>query len=162
MKILVECNTDKYLLTEILKKLRLSRKLIRHEANKPKVMDILRKSDASIGVVDEDPHSSTPPDMANYQEIERIGDIRILTRINDKRKKVFVICPRMEEWLLRRANKNDISLNSFNLKNDPNTLHKINIDKNINYRNFIDKLIEVDDEISNLKTWVAKILNEAH
>ena len=160
MKILVECNTDKYLLTGILKKLRLSRKLIRHEANKPKVIDILRKSDASIGVVDEDPHSSTPPDMANYQEIERIGDIRILTRIKDKRKRVFIICPRMEEWLLKRANKNDISPNSFNLKNDPNTLHKINIDKNINYRNFIDKLLEVDDDMNTLKMCISRILKE--
>ena len=111
-------------------------------------------------MVDEDPHSSTPPDMANYQEIERIGDIRILTRINDKRKKVFVICPRMEEWLLKRANKNDISLNSFNLKNDPNTLHKINIDKNINYRNFIDKLLEVDDDMNTLKMCISRILKE--
>jgi len=160
MKILVECNTDKYLLTGILQKLGLSRKLVRHEANKPKVIDILRKSDASIGMIDEDPHSSTPPDMANYQEIERIGDIRILTRINDKRKRVFIICPRMEEWLLKRANKNDISLNSFNLKNDPNTLHKINIDKNINYRNFIDKLIEVDDEMNTLKMCISRILKE--
>ena len=160
MKILVECNTDKYLLTGILQKLGLSRKLVRHEANKPKVIDILRKSDASIGMIDEDPHSSTPPDMANYQEIERIGDIRILTRINDKRKKVFVICPRMEEWLLKRANKNDISLNSFNLKNDPNTLHKINIDKNINYRNFIDKLLEVDDDMNTLKMCISRILKE--
>ena len=160
MKILVECNTDKYLLTEILKKLRLSRKLIRHEANKPKVMDILRKSDASIGVVDEDPHSSTPLDMTNYQEIERIGDIRILKRINDNRKNIFVICPRMEEWLLKRANKNKISTDSFNLKNDPNTLHKINIDKNINYRNFIDKLLEVDDDMNTLKMCISRILKE--
>ena len=65
-----------------------------------------------------------------------------------------------QEWLLKRANKNKISTDSFNPKNDPNTLHKINIDKNINYRNFIDKLIEVDDEINTLKMCISGILKE--
>lgn len=160
MKILVECNTDKYLLTGILKKLRLSRKLIRHEANRPKVISALRKADNTIGVIDEDPNSIESRDMMNYQEIEKIGDIKILKGGNDKRKVLIVICPKMEDWLLKRANKNKISTDSFNLKNDPKTLHEITIDKNINYRNFIDKLIEVDDEINTLKMCISRILKE--
>jgi hypothetical protein len=160
MKILVECNTDKYLITKIVQKLGFSRKLIRHEANKPKVIDLLRKSDGRIGVIDEDPNSSQPRDMTNYKEVEKHEDIKILERIDNKRKTIFVICPRMEEWLLKRANKNKISTDSFNPKNDPNTLHKINIDKNINYRNFIDRLIEVDDEINTLKMCISGILKE--
>lgn len=66
----------------------------------------------------------------------------------------------MEEWLLKREDKNKIIPNGFGLKNDPGESHKISIDKNSNYRNFVDKLVEVDDEINHLKTWIARILRE--
>lgn len=150
------------MMTRIVQSLHFSRKIIRHEANKPKVIEKLRKLDARIGIIDEDPDSEQPSDMKNYQEIERVGDIIIFERKDNTKKHLFVICPRMEDWLLKRAAGNNISLRNFNLKNDPNEIHEINIERNVNYRNFINKVIEVDDEIDTLRARIAKIFKEGN
>lgn len=158
MKILVECNTDTYLMTRIIQTLNLTRKIIRCVGGKGRVIGKLEKSDDGIGLIDEDPGSSQPSDIKCYQEVERYGDIKRLERRNNRKKKLIVICPKIEDWLLKRASKNNISPISFNLKNTPNAIHEINIEKNSNYRNFLNKLLEVDSEIDTLKVWITKIL----
>ncbi|MDI6811481.1 MAG: hypothetical protein QMD80_07425 [archaeon] len=50
---------------------------------------------------------------------------------NSKNNDLLVLCPRLEEWVLKAAKEADINIKKYNLPDDSEQLHKvINIDIN--------------------------------
>ena len=126
---------------------------------KGKVLEIVKKNQATIGIIDEDPDSGQPLDLRNY--IEKYGrhTIKLLTRKDDGSKRLIQISPRLEDWLYSRAIKNQISPENFGLPKYPEDLHKIlRVDKKENFHRFLNKLIEADDEISTLKKYSGEVI----
>lgn len=81
--------------------------------------------------------------------------IKLLIRKDDRGKRVIQISPYLEHWLLHRAKKNGISVKDFGLPDDPEELHDItHIERNINFQNFLNELIKIDDEIDAIKRWI--------
>jgi len=72
-----------------------------------------------------------------------------------KAKKVIEISPDLEGWILARARKNRVSPKNYGLPDDPHELHSPHMERNKNFRKFLDELVKTDDdEIISLKKWL--------
>ena len=153
--IVVEGYADKALVADM----GFSKKQIKIGRDKGKVLESVKKTQAAIGIIDEDPDSGQPSDLRNYIEKDSRHTIKLLARKDDDSKRLIQISPRLEDWLYSRAIKNQISPGSFGLPKYPEDLHKIlRVDKNKNFRRFLKKLIELDDEIKTLKKWISEVI----
>lgn len=148
--IVVECYLDEYLV----KLLGLPKRLIKHQHGKGKVMKFLREY-GSIGIVDEDPYSAQPKDLCYYEEIENSENIKLLQRKGDQSKHLIVISDNMEDWIAKRAKINNISMKEYGLPSDPDRMHNIpHIERKREFKAFLQNLVNIDDEIILLKTWL--------
>ena len=153
--IIVECYTDEFLV----KSIGFPRRQIKHEGGKGKVMEIVKKRDMTVGIIDEDPYSDQPSDLENYIEKDTRSTVKLLIRKDDNSKRLIQISPYLEHWLLDRARQNRISPKDFDLPKYPEDLHKIlHVERNRNFHNFLNKLIEADDEIDTLKKWIMEVI----
>lgn len=153
--IIVECYTDEFLV----KSIGFPRRQIKHEGGKGKVMEIVKKKDMTVGIIDEDPYSDQPSDLENYIEKDTRSTVKLLIRKDDASKRLIQISPYLEHWLVDRARQNRISPNDFGLPGDPKELHSIpHVERNKNFRRFLKKLIEADDEIDTLKKWILEVI----
>ena len=153
--IVVEGYADKALIVDM----GFPRKRIKIGRDKGKVLESVRKGQATIGIIDEDPYSGQPSDLRNYIEKDSRRTIKLLARKDNDSKRLIQISPRLEDWLYSRALQNRIHPNDFGLPSDPEGLHKIlRVDKNKNFRRFLKKLIESDDEIKTLKKWILEVI----
>jgi len=137
-----------------------SKKQIKIGRDKGRVVNSVKKGQAAIGIIDEDPDSGQPSDLGNYIEKDKDSKrtIKLLIRKDDDSKRLIRISPRLEDWLYLRARQNRISPKDFGLPNDPEGLHKIpRYDKEENFHSFLNKLIEADDEIDTLKKWIMEV-----
>ena len=153
--IVVEGHSDKALVAEM----GFPRKQIKIGGDKGRVVNSVRKGQAAIGIIDEDPYSVQPSDLKKYIEKDSGLTIKLLARKDDGSKRLIQISPRLEEWLYSRARQNQIFPKDFGLPGDPEGLHKIpRYDRNNNFRRFLNELIEVDDEIKTLKKWISEVI----
>jgi hypothetical protein len=126
--------------------------------DKGRVLKSVRKGQAAIGIIDEDPDSGQPSDLKNYIEKDSRHTIKLLARKDDDSKRLIQISPRLEDWLYLRARQNQIDPKSFGLPKYPEDLHKIpRVERNRNFHNFLNELIEADDEIDTLKKWIMEV-----
>ena len=147
--IIVECYTDEY----FVKLLGLKGK--KHEGGKGKVLERVRENPGAIGIIDEDPDSNQPSERYEYIEYDRRSTIKLLVKKGDKSKKVIEISPDLEGWILARAKKNQISPKSYGLTDNPHELHSTHMERNKNFRKFMDELVKTDDEeIDLLRKWL--------
>lgn len=153
--IYVECNTDEY----FLKRLGIPKRYIKHEGGKSRVVSRVEKIGSGIGVIDEDPGNEQPIELRRYEGIVSKNNISKFVRQNDYSKAMIVIRPKLEPWLIKKANENDISLQRYNLPDDPDKLHKINPFKRSNYGKFLSHLASTnDEEIQTLKQWLTEAI----
>jgi hypothetical protein len=153
--IVVECDPDEFLM----KSMGFSRKKIKHESGKGDVLRTVRKNQNVIGIIDEDPDSTQPSEIKKFKEKETMRTVKLLVRKDDTEKKLIQISPYLEHWLLDRAKQNQISPNDFGLPEDPKEMHDItHIERNINFQNFLNELIRVDDEIDKMKRWINEVV----
>ena len=123
--IYVECKPDK-LLVQMLTGWP-GREII-HENDKYRVMKTLSRQQDGRAMVDEDPNANQPAyfsKMQVTQEFSNMG-LRVL-REESRGNRTVVLCPRLEEWVIRGANEAGISLTDprYNLPNSGNALHRV-------------------------------------
>ncbi|MHC4520187.1 MAG: hypothetical protein ACYTAS_16475 [Planctomycetota bacterium] len=151
MTVLVECYPDEALL----RALGVPRKQVRHERCKGEVVKKVRKLDSTIGIVDQDPASTQPRDLANYEEVQAAEGLRLLARRGSGQQKLILVCPRLEEWLIERAKSLGIRTEDYGLPADPKHLHGIpRYDKKDGFRRFLDELVDRDSAMHLLRQWV--------
>ncbi len=152
MRVLVECYPD----AAVLRALGVTKKQLRHERCKGEVVKRVRKLDCAIGVIDEDPGSAQPCDLANYDEQETAEGLRRLVRRDDTDRKLIVICPRLEDWLIARAISSAMKPEDYGLPCDPHRLHGIpHYEETQGFKRFLANLIDRDAAgIGVLRRWL--------
>ncbi len=127
--IYVECKPDFTLVKSITNILK--REII-HEGGKSEVCKRLERQKNCRGLIDEDPQSIQPPyvkKMIAKDDLSKL-ELKILQDNNDNY--LIVLCPRLEEWILKSAKEADIDVRRYNLPNNARKLHReinINLDK---------------------------------
>ena len=124
--IYTECKPD----STLVKLLRISKKQIIHLGCKPEVCKQLAKREDWKGLVDEDPSRVQPPYLKRLQVNKNLSNygLKILSD-NSKNNDLIVLCPRLEEWVLKAVKDAKIDIKQYNLPDDGEQLHKvINID----------------------------------
>lgn len=122
----VECYPDEVLVKTLTG---ISSKNIKHSGNKSGVFTKLEKTTGKIGLVDQDPGAAMPRKAANIVWLARphniiTGDFRSNT--------VIVLCPRLEDWIIRICSLYKINPLEFGLPASGRELHKVingNVDK---------------------------------
>jgi len=151
MIVLVECYPD----TSLLRALGVSKKQLRHERCKGEVVKRVLKFDSAIGLVDEDPQSAQPRDLNNYKQVQAAEGLRLLSRRDDKNKRLIIICPRLENWFIQRAKSLGIRPEDYGLPSDPDRLHSIpRYEQKKNFLRFLTELKERDKGMHLLRRWL--------
>ena len=151
MKVLVECYPD----AALVRILGVTKKLLRHERCKGEVVKRVHKFGNATGLIDEDPASAQPRDLDNYNQMQAGEGLRLLARKDNKNKRLILICPRLEEWLLKRAGISNIKPENYSLPANPNRLHSIaRYDTKDGFQEFLLKLKEQDKGMHLLRQWI--------
>jgi hypothetical protein len=151
MKVLVECYPD----AALLRALGVPRKQIDHQSCKGEVVKRMLKSDCATGLIDEDPSSAQPRDLNNYKEEQAAEGLRLLARRDDKNKRLIIVRPRLEDWLIARARSVGVKPEEYGLPSDPDRLHSIpRYEQNDGFRRFLVELKERDKGMHLLRRWI--------
>jgi hypothetical protein len=141
--IYVECKPD-FLLVNTLG---FSKKDIVHAGNISKVCKGLAKSENAKGLVDEDPDGDRPTYIDTLQLLQNQHEIKLLR--DDKRdNQVIVLCPRLEEWLIKVTEEAGVDIGRYGLPNDGEKLHKV---INLDLRKFEKLVNDLKDKSKMLK-----------
>ena len=151
MKVLVECNADE----KLLRALGVSKKQLRHERCKGEVVKRVLKFDCATGLIDEDPASAQPRELDNYKHVQSAEELRLLASRDDKNKRLIIICPRLEDWLIQRAKSSGIRPEDYGLPSDPDKLHSIpRYEQKEGFCRFLEELKERDSGMHLLRRWI--------
>jgi hypothetical protein len=123
MVLVVECKADRALVKILTSA---SKRNLIHGGNKTGVLEVLLKArESSTGVIDEDPWSPQPPNLRKFkmkQDVTR-HNFKIMQQTG-KNISLIMLCPRLEEWILRAANEARVSPNKYGLPYDAAELRK--------------------------------------
>lgn len=151
--IFVECFAD----TTLVKSLGIKKKKIIHAHTKGNVCNRLKKSQISKGLVDEDPESNQPGYINNLKLILNEMNIKIY-HDNINKNHLIVLCPRLEEWIIKAAKEAKIDIKKYGYPDDARELHRINYIKNSLDK--FENLIKTIKAQSNMLKFLEKILKE--
>ena len=122
--IYVECKPDGVLVRQVTG---LPNRQVVHEIQgKSAVFKRLMRGRYLVGMVDEDPGATQPPYMKQLslsREITHLGLKLYLDRSRNNR--VIVLCPRLEEWLLRAVRDTGLDIETYRLPRRANALHSV-------------------------------------
>ncbi len=150
--IYVECKPD-YLLVKSITTI--PKKLINHAGNKSEGYKNLKKLEMCIGLVDEDPFSVQPPYFAGL-EVEDLSSYELKVLHDPSRDNhVVVICPRLEDWILKTAQVTNVNVMKYGLPSDGESLHK-KINGNLDRFENLIKDLENCSRVKNLRKLIEK------
>jgi len=70
-------------------------------------------------------------------------------------KRLIIVCPRFEEWLIQRAGLSGIEPEDYGIPRRPNRLHSIaRYDQKDGFRQFLTELKERDKGMQLLRQWI--------
>jgi len=153
MRIFVECYSD----TELIRFLGVASRDVRHVGGKGKVIQQVRDQADAAGLIDEDPRSPQPRDLRNYQIEKTAFGLNFLERNSADRKRLVVVCPRLEDWIITRAAAAGLKLAKYSLPDDPSELHKIRIHTEphrSNFRSLLQDLGNKDGSLQTISDWL--------
>lgn len=151
MTVFVECCADK----ELARTLGVRKRDLHHEHGSDEVMKRLRNwPDSVIGMIDEDPGTGHQAcDLGKYTMKDERHGLRLLQR---GEKRVVVVSPRLEEWLIDRARLSGIAPGDYGLPESGRALHRIpRYDRKPGFRSFLTELLAADEGMKTLKTWLS-------
>ncbi len=124
MRYIVECKPDKLLIKFLIN---VPKKSIVHAANKTEVIKTLLKiSDDAIGIIDEDPWSLQPSHLKKFELKKNFSNYGLsILHENQTKKKLVIIKPRLEDWLLRAGKESGVSFKRYKLPETGKDLHKV-------------------------------------
>jgi hypothetical protein len=144
--IFLECDPDKALV----KALGMSNKEIKHVYSKGNVCNRLTKSSHAKGMVDEDPASPQPSYIGKLKLQLQQHDIKLL--YDDKtQNRLIVLCPRLEEWILKATKNAGASILDYGLPNEAQRLHEIINTRAGSFEKLIKGIIEKSKMLQTLE-----------
>jgi len=152
VRVFVECYAD----VALVRTLGVQRDRIRHERSKGNVVKCVQGSEEGVGVIDEDPSSAQPRALASYELIDQADGLKFLACGANRRKRIIVIQPRLEDWILRRASMLGLRPSDYGLPGDPHKLHSVpRYDSAGGYGRLLRDLVEKDVGMNRLAKWLA-------
>ena len=127
--IYVECKPDGVLVRQVTN---LPRRQVIHEAKgKGGVFNRLMRNRNLVALVDEDPGKTQPTYMARLSLSRERANIGLKVYVdNNLNHRVVVLCPVLEEWLLRAARDAEFDMETYGLPDSAGALHRvINLDE---------------------------------
>lgn len=121
--IYVECKTDQALVRCITN---VARREIVHERGKSRVCKKLAERRNCKGLVDEDPSSAQPPYMAKLTLEKDLpqDELKVLYDASTDNR-LIILCPRLEDWILKAAREAKLKLEKYPLPNSAERLHRV-------------------------------------
>ena len=122
--IYVECFAD---LTLVQSLTNVTRRGITHEfKGKGEICNRLRKQTNCKGLLDEDPSSAQPRYIKEARLVNDLSEHEIkVLHDGTNNNYLIVLCPRLEEWVLRAAQEAGIDVRKYNLPNSGIKLHTV-------------------------------------
>jgi hypothetical protein len=152
MRIAVEYYPDE----AVLRALGVPRRQLLHEARKGEVFNWLRNTPRGMGMADEDPTSTQPRDRCNYQQVEASEGLLLLTRCGSGGQRLIVVCPRLEDWLMQRAEACGVDPRRYHLPDTAKELHDTpRYELKDGFRRFLAELNGLDRGMKLLRRWVS-------
>ena len=127
--IYVECKPDELLVRQATN---LPRRQVAHEAKgKGGVCNRLTRNRGLVAMVDQDPGATQPRYMARLSLGTESAQLGLKLYLDSSRNnRIVVLCPKLEDWLLRAAADSGLSMSTYGLPNRASTLHSvINLDE---------------------------------
>ena len=127
-----------------LKLTNLSSRDVRVEGDRGKVLNRLAQDYNSLAMVDEDPGQDQPGQLRRMQLVADYPGTGLKLYADDRRSnRVIVVCPRLEEWIIRAANDAGLELSSprYNLPSRASSLHNAINDDPRKLQRVIDSLL---------------------
>ena len=145
--IYVECKPDLALVKSLTN---VTRRGITHEfKGKGEICNRLRKQTNCKGLVDEDPTSAQPPYVKEARLENDLSEHEIkLLYDGTNNNYLIVLCPRLEEWILKAAREAGKDVRKYDLPNDAARLHR---HINISLDRFENLLEDLKDSSSRMK-----------
>lgn len=151
--IYVECKPDFALVKSITK---IPKREIIHETNKPEVCKRLERQRNCEGLVDEDPSSTQPPYIGKLRLENNLPQDELKVLYDESRdNRLIVLCPRLEEWILKAAREANLNMEKYPLPNTPEKLHRV---INLNLDRFERLLKDLKDHDSKRLKSLRKFL----
>ena len=154
MIVLVECYHDVALVCA----LGVPTSALRHERGKGNILNRLRNAtDIATGLLDADPGAYPPAQMQNYREKQNSHGLRLLMHAQDERRRIVEINPRLEEWLVARADASRVKLVEYSLPERAYDIHRsARCDQKPGFSRFLAALLAVDEGMKTLKKWLTE------
>ena len=146
--IFIECKPDLALLKSLTS---IPRREITHEfKGKGEICNRLRKLSNCTGLIDEDPDSGQPLYVkeAKLENDLSEHEIKVLHH-SQTDNRLIVLCPTLEEWILRATRQAGINIRNYSLPNNARRLHR---EINISLDKFEKLLEDLKGSSSRLKT----------
>ena len=148
-KVIVECLPDTVLMIE----LGVSRKRILHAGSKGRVVKNVEEG-KGLGLIDEDPGYPQPKTLTQYRIVENLEQYGLKILAKDT-KKIIMICPRLEEFILKACEESSINPQKFGLASDPDVLHREINARIRNFKMLVRELLSVrNDRLLKLKNLI--------
>ena len=148
--IYIECKPDLVLVRSLTN---ITRRGITHEfKGKGEICNRLRKQTNCKGLLDEDP-ASPQPRYVKEAKLENDLPEYGLKVLHDSSNNnyIIVLCPRLEEWVLKAAQEAGTKVSKYNLPNNAAKLHQeinISLDK---FESLLEDLKNSSSRLKNLK-----------
>lgn len=118
MRLYLECKPDETVAIA----LGFPRQNIIHSHSKGRVSRQLACHSGVTGMVDQDFGESEPTNLRKFVQISSEHDL-LLKNDRGKNNRLIVICPRLEDWLIKTARAGNLKMSDFNLSESPRDLH---------------------------------------
>ena len=127
---------------------------ITHQKGKGNVVNAVVRGHASVGVIDQDPDSAQPSEFSRFKSVAQEGDLALMEHHSGNDRRLVVISPRLEEWLIARAIVSGVNPKDYGLPDTAKNLKRRRYDRLPKYRAFLDQLGAKDAEFKALRTWL--------
>jgi hypothetical protein len=128
----LECFADEMLIGF----LGITKKQIDHHKGRTRIINSLKQGSSCVAVVDEDPQTPTPDYLKVCKVITNTHNIKHLQHTKNKQH-IFVLQPRLEDWLIKAAKASKLKLTDFGL---PDTYEKLHTVLHKDQRKYVDLL----------------------
>ena len=152
MKYLAECKPD-----TLLVKL-LTGQAVDHRGGKARLIKrMIRSSEQSKGLIDEDPQSPQPPLIKRFRLLHDEQTLRLKVYEDENGNKLIMLSPNLEEWIIGSAREAGLMLESYGLPDKAGDLHRV---INLDLERFQKLVLDLRDKSSRMKA-LSRILRDS-
>ena len=151
MKYVVECRPDEALVASLTT---LRPRRIVHRSGKPEVLKYVRRTEETIGVIDDDPSSIQPPMLQQLQEFESMPHLNLKRSRFPNGNVIITLTPRLEEWILDDCRRAGITMEHYGLPSDSEAFHDIVNQRLNNFARLISDLRNGSERLQRLTDWL--------